>query len=159
MEFATAAALTADDISALASADVVTFLFDARVGTAVARAALRGENQESRTVACGVQIIGFQLERPFDMEWNERAAATTVCRARLFQSDLAWSTVLDLLRPGDRLTQRWLADARNDALHDAGLTVDELAIAVGRGGPPLVFQMLSHVTTPDDPSRLVVRRT
>ncbi|MCP2242518.1 hypothetical protein [Lentzea aerocolonigenes] len=159
MEFPKAAALTAEDISALVSSDAVTFLFDARAGTAVARATKTCEELDNRTIACGVEIVGFQLERPFDVEWNEHAAVTTVCRARLFQSDLSWSTVLNLLRPGDRLTQRWLADARNDTLHDTGLTVDELAIEVGRSGPPLVFHVLRHVTTPDDPCRLVLRRT
>ncbi|MDT7785193.1 MAG: hypothetical protein QOF58_3612 [Pseudonocardiales bacterium] len=174
MNIPVAATLTAEDIVALNAANVVTFMFDAATGTAVARAALQrpvdpdldalfpedGQNHEmrARVIACAVEITGYGCGGRFDMDWSERDAISTVCRARVARANPFWSTVLHLLKPGDRLRQQWFSERDNGVLYRAGLIKDELAVQVERdASPALRFHLCHHITALQDSRRLVVR--
>lgn len=169
-----AAVLTAQDVAALNEANIVTFLFDAAAGTAVARAAMQwpitpelqalfpedGQNHEqcARSIACGVEITGYGPRGRFDGDWCELDAVSTMCRVRVSRGDPFWSTVLRLVKPGDRLRQKWFAGTGGPVLNSAGLIKDEFAVEIQRDDEPaLRFYLRHHVTVSDDVHRMVVR--
>lgn len=50
-----------------------------------------------------------------------------------------WKTVVDMLKPSDRITLRWIADSQSRVMEAHGLGLDELHVEVSRPGTPQPF--------------------
>jgi len=68
-----------------------------------------------------------------------------------------WPTIPRLLKVGDRLALRWVADNNTEILTDAGLHNDELRLYVHRAGGRLVFPIATSVS-PDNSARMIRRQ-
>ena len=65
-----------------------------------------------------------------------------------------WSTIADLLRPGDILTIRWLAGNNNQHLERAGYFNDEVQLIVKRGKRRMAFNVENRIG-PDNSARMI----
>ncbi|MFJ8966697.1 hypothetical protein ACIRG5_45610 [Lentzea sp. NPDC102401] len=165
-----ARALTRDDIEALRSAGRMEVRFEAETGIAAVRVESasvdrraqyypdRGSESglRSRTIRTDIEILGTEPGGHRQL-WGISDAITTVCEAHLTPTGGLVSTATALLEEGDTLTQVWFADCAGPGLlHEANLTLDELALRINRPGHrALVFSLASYATAPTDPERLI----
>jgi hypothetical protein len=146
MSTITTAELTSADIRALKKSRSVAF--HARWQD--------GELTESRIVgrdrdAAGDDYTIAQLEVPSTLSYgggivrqNSDVRAYEHIGSAQFHEH--WSTIVSLLRAGDRLTLVWNANGgRNELVKRAGLAVDELSVRVDRGKRRMTFHVDAHV--------------
>jgi len=171
--------LTREDIAALREADDIVFHTNSTAG-AVIHAELSGMsgtriytareqrryplpggdlNERRRVIACGVEMWG-QGSGGLDAAWNHEhhpEASGFVWLKSPNSSGVSWATTASLLKPGDTLTLRWIADQQaTDTLRSAGLHLDSLELLVHRGERRLVFDVATRVSG-DHSGRMVKR--
>jgi hypothetical protein len=177
----TVEAISADDVAALRSADSVAFhhyqgdafirlYLSGRVGDP--RVFTRREQilfpdtdfgvgtERSRLITCDGQGFGYGPDA--GTAWRLRDEANAACFALLFgaRRDPVWQTTAGVLRPGDRLSLRWVADNNCETIRSHGLHVDQLdLIAVrGFGSKARTFAfMVAHGVGPDNSARMIRR--
>ena len=167
----TNAALTAQDIRALAKADSVVFrhwqgrttieaglgdsLDGDRVYTAVEQRTfpLAEGRLYSRVRTLEVDGVVSGYDREETHSSLERASAFWMIHSARFS--IAWTSIVSLLRTGDFLSLHFRGDANsNDYVKGAGLHADRLDLVIERGDKRLVFILAVSVCA-DNTARMV----
>lgn len=171
-------ALTNEDVAALRLADSLAFYH--YEGRDYIRAWLRGgysgnpriftrrEQQlfpdthdpqdRERRISCTGSVYGYTPDGEHD--WTDQQHPDVSCyEPGVGGRYLAtWATLASLIKPGDRLALKWIADIHERLTRDYRLHCDTLHLVITRGKRVLTF-LLSDRVSPDNSARMIRRTT
>lgn len=170
--------LTRDDLTALRLADAVTFHHNT-IADRGPRISLHLESRmtdEPRIFTATQQRVfptadGRGRIRDIPLEssasgyagngspgWTSADPAQLSCFYMIHSAQFTecWPTIPRLLKVGDRLALRWVADNNTETLNDASLHNDQLRLHVHRDPGRLVFPIATSVC-PDNSARMIRR--
>ncbi len=146
--------LTADDIRALRDADWISFRhykgqgsIDASLRADAGRIFTAREQRtypdtkhgdRARTMYVETSMIGYALETESHEEispgWMLAESPQAVAYASVSTPSMhdAWQTIVSMLRAGDTLTLRWVADNNTGYIRGANLHLDTMAVVIHR---------------------------
>jgi hypothetical protein len=173
--------LTRDDLTALKLADAVTFhhLTAAEGGPKIRLYLENRMTDEPRILTAAQQLVfptadgrdGRGRIRDIRVEssafgygtdsaagWRSDDAPHLSCFYMIHSARFSecWPTIAGLLKVGDQLALRWVADNNTGYTTDAGLHCDQLRLYVHRSAGPLVFPIATSVC-PDNSARMIRR--
>jgi hypothetical protein len=99
-----------------------------------------------------VESSAFGYATDTSVGWRSDDTLHLVCFHMIHSARLTecWATIARLLKAGDRLELRWVADNNTGSITEAGLHCDRLRLLVHRSPGPLVLAITTSVsrTTP-----------
>jgi hypothetical protein len=162
------APLTAADITALRTADYVSFHQYDGIGKIVANAHGRGEQRiytareqklfptashldRSRVMVVDSAMHGYTSDDEYFGGRKDGRAYASVSTPSMSDH---WQTLVSLLRAGDVLTLRWSASNNTDNHKSVGFHADELRVLVRRGDKVLTF-LVDYSVGPYNSARMI----
>jgi hypothetical protein len=111
-----------------------------------------GRDGRGRMREIPVESSAFGYATDTSVGWRSDDTLHLVCSHMIHSARLTecWATIARLLKAGDRLELRWVADNNTGSITEAGLHCDRLRLLVHRSPGPLVLAITTSVsrTTP-----------
>lgn len=145
--------LTADDIRALKQATTLCFDWNRRLGTAGIRAIreIDGQDDYTHRIPCASSLTDYG-NGTFEKYDSDRYSGFVMIGAAHFNDHAR--AIVALVRKGDKLSLKWVANNNTANIRNAGLHGDDLDLVVKRNGNPFVLHV-DHRCSPDDLARML----